>query len=133
MGFDIADVAPLDYNFGPYGDGETHPIKEPTDKQVRRFFKNLVKEERVASEAFAATVEAQEGETDDARRARLEGDIERLEELQVEISEASRRRVLGYLSDVCSGDPSVEQLEKLPERGQVEFLRYIRTELVPKG
>lgn len=133
MGFNIGDVEALEYNFGSYGDGETHPIKEPTDKQVRQFFKKLSKETGEAEEALLATIKALDGETAEQTAERLRAHKDELADAQVEISAASRHRVLGFLAEVCSGDPSVEQLEKLPERGQTEFLRYIRTELVPKG
>jgi hypothetical protein len=133
MGFEAAEVEPLTYNFGAYGDGEQHTIKEPSDKLVRRFFKNISREDRVAQEQLRATIANQDGETDDERNARLTEHAEEYEELQVEIAEQSRHRILEYLSAVCSGDPSVEQLEKLPERMQIGFFRYIREALVPKG
>lgn len=133
MGFNVTDAEPLDYNFGEWGDGETHPIKEPSDKQVRRFYKNIAKESRTADGELLATIAKLDGETDEDHRARLDRDAEELEARQTEISEQSRHRVLGYLSEVCSGDPSTEQLEKLPERGQTRFLAYLRTELLPKG
>jgi O-methyltransferase involved in polyketide biosynthesis len=133
MGFNVADADPLEYNFGAYDDGETHPIKEPTDKQVRRFFKNIAKEVRVADGELLATIANPDGRTDAEHQVWLAEHAEELEARQMEISEQSRRRVLGYLSEVCSGDPSTEQLEKLPERGQTRFLAYIRSELVPKG
>ena len=132
MGFNIADAEPLDYNFGEYGDGDTHPIKEPTDKQVRQFFKRIAQEATRNQEALQETIRRLDGETDDDWTARITRDQEALAEQQVTISAESRHRVLEILSNVCSGDPSVEQLEKLPERGQTRFLRYIRTELVPK-
>ena len=134
MGFNVAeDVEPLEYNFGAYGDGETHRIKEPSDKQVRRFWRDIAKEERVATAELQATIARRYGETDDVYAARLTADAEALEDEQVAISEASRHRVLGIISAVCSGDPSVELLEKLDERPFVKFFAYLRAELVPKG
>ena len=133
MGFNIADAEPLDYNFGEYGDGDTHPIKEPTDKQVRKFFKRISQEAGRNQAELQATVARRPEETDADYETRLTRDQDKLADEQVTLSAASRRRTLEILSEVCSGDPSVEQLEKLPERGQTEFLRYIRTELVPKG
>jgi hypothetical protein len=132
MGYDANDVEPLWYNFGAYGDGERHDIKEPSDKQVRKFFKAIAKEDRISREQLLATIGNRDGETDDERNARLTEHAEEYEDLQTEIAEQSRHHVLEYLSAVCSGDPSVEQLEKLPERMQIGFFRDIRTELVPK-
>lgn len=134
MGFNVADdVEPLTYNFGAYHDGETHTIKEPSAKQVRKFWRDIAKEERVATAELQATIARQDGETDDVYAARLTTDAEALEDEQVAISEASRGRVLGIVSAVCSGDPSVELLEKLPERPFVKFFADLRAELVPKG
>lgn len=134
MGFDAGtDIEPLTYNFGAFGDGETHVIKEPSDKQVRKFFKAIAKEDRISREQLLATIETRDGETDDERDARLTEHAEEYEDLQTEIAEQSRRRVLEYLSTVCSGDPSTELLEKCPERIQIGFFRYIREALVPKG
>jgi len=133
VGFDAADIKPLTYNFREHGDGEEHTIKEPSDKQVRKFFKAIAKEDRISREQLLDTIANRDGETDDERDARLTEHAEEYEDLQTEIAEQSRRRVLEYLSAVCSGDPTVEQLEKLPERMQIGFFREIREALVPKG
>ena len=133
MGFNVGDVEALEYNFGEWGDGDTHPIKEPTGKQVRQFYKKLSQETGHAEEALLATIKPLDGETNEQTEKRLRAHQDELADEQVRISGESRHRVLAYLSEVCSGDPSIEQLEKLPERAQTAFLHYIRTELVPKG
>ena len=144
MGYDVADIKPLEYNFGEYGDGETHVIKEPTDKMARRFIKRLGRESDQIGLEVSRINQAerelgvqQEGESDEDYRARFEREHDDIADRQEAIGAASRHRVLEWLSEVCSGDPTVEQLEKLPERmlvGDKGFLTYIRVELSnPKG
>lgn len=131
MGFKGSDdVKPLTYDFTPYhGTGEV-TIKEPSDKQIAAFYRGYSKHLRLNRDDAVAWDEKMTGAADDAARRAIEDEYAEWQEADVE-AKLARRRVL--LSDLCSGDPSIEALEQIPGRWLDEFESYVVEELNPKG
>ena len=102
-------------------------IPEPSEQQVTDFFREwwtLIEKNRTWDGEKPA-----EDETPEQRDERLERDF--VAQQNAALAVTARRREL--LSEVCSGTPSVEELEALPHRVQRAFIGYIMRMLDPQA
>lgn len=105
-------VKPLDYNFLTVEGGKGRGIiPEPTQKQIEDFvagFQELVKDLRAQTNGEVSEENAEEAMT-------------HMRDL--------RRRSTEIVSELCSGQPSVEEIESLPPRLQSAFAKWVRQEI----
>lgn len=111
---DEKTVEPLAYDFSKFGGGAGR-IPEPNTDQIVRFWSDYAAHiTAISKESLDDTVE---GEPVD----------------NYERSMANRARLREIVSEVCSGTPSAEDINKLPGRHQGKFITYIQSALTPEG
>lgn len=124
MKFDATkDVDPLEYDLNPFVDAKG-TVPEPTDAQVARFYTDLSRQFELAlgKERVAGV------EMDDPMSV-----AELLQSLTTEDQEALYTSLLDLHADVCSGQPSRAELEKLPFRIRRMFYGAVQGWLRPEG
>lgn len=129
MGFDAGTIVePLNWTFVKVTKDEADQgtIAEPSDKAIKKLFRELAKlnTELVTNlglDPKVATV---------PQVLQALGDIpdDATEELSLD---THLRKLTELFAELCSGSPSVEQLEKLPLRIRIPFFNWLREELRP--
>lgn len=116
MAFDAATTSPLDFTFRPHLD-LTGTIPDPSEAQVRAFNASI---DQISSEGRKALTElaADTDTSDEDRRARA-----------AQIDEQVHERQLDAVAELCSGEPSRDQVAQLPYRVQVGFIAWLTKEL----
>jgi hypothetical protein len=134
--FDAGSVVdPLDWNFtGKRPDGTPTPnwpkalasargtIIEPSDKQIAQFLEGL---KSVYKDAQQASIQAAGVDSGDPAAV-----LEALDSLGSEEVLRITSQLSQLYADLCSGEPSVEQLNMLPLRVRVHFFAWLRDEVV---
>lgn len=128
-GFNAATaVEPLNYDFSAF-EGPVGVVPEPSTKQVNAYFdevKALAKEvqaSRAAADAAAKSVE--EDEMTEAKAQEVlatvqEGDINGYDTRMSELT-----------ADLCSGSPTLKQIDALPFRVRFAFMQWVVQSLRP--
>lgn len=146
MGYTPAEGVPaLDYDFNPFVDvkGQT---PEPSDKQMGDYWKGygrLIRENQRGTEGWLrklqvaqAAVEASESldqKAKDKAQKALDAVGAEYDAWSEQNGDATRSRRKDLLAEVCSGQPSREDLDRLPGRVYDDFESYMQEELTPKG
>jgi hypothetical protein len=112
------EVTTLDYNFEPYAPSGVIP--EPTASQIQVFKKGLAQLVEYSARAEDIDVE----KLSPAEYAK------RLSGLLSEDTTEQDEKVLHMIADVCSGQPSFDDLSALPFRARQAFLGWIIGALV---
>lgn len=118
-------VEVMEYDFTKY-DGGQGEIPEPSRGQVELFFERIAELKKFTNKAM------RDGETiaeDDESGEELEKFIEELSEGELKKYQAE---LSVWAADVCSQEPSVEDINKLPYRVFGAFMAYLAGELGPK-
>lgn len=111
-------VEPLHFDLNPYVK-VSGTIREPTDKEVQKF--------------FAAVTDAARSVANVSAGASPEMVASLLTSIGMEQFEAIEEAMLAAVTDLCGGTPSRAQLEKLPHRQRQAFYGWLMGELTPKG
>ena len=125
-------VEPLEYDFTDLKDVRgledvQGVIPEPSAAQVRAF--NLAA--RAEIRRLAAEITETSGDTADLPAvAGLAGVLDILSAQSASLSSEAIRRQAQMLSALCSGHPTVTQLEKLPWRIMSEFAKWLTGEVM---
>jgi len=106
------EVSELTYNFEPYGG--SGPIPEPSSDQIQDF-KNAIAD-------LIASTPAPEGDRDSMTPQQMVASISTI--LKRDTSE-SDEKVLHMAADVCSGQPSFDEIQALPFRARTAFLGWL--------
>jgi ATP phosphoribosyltransferase len=119
-------VESLEYDFTAYG-GEAGLIPEPSTDQIDQFFtdlRNIVKQVQglKAQAESAKSGEMTQEQMDEVLAAMDDVSIKKF---QTEMTEA--------VSALCSNQPSVEQITKLPYRVLQAFIQWVSGEFRPKA
>lgn len=130
MGFDAGTVVkPLEWTFvkitGDEADQGT--IKEPTDKAINAHFKETA---RIMRELLAA-VQLQD-QKDVSQQQLLVALADLPEDTDLGLDKMDDMITRAY-SKLCSGSPSVAQLNKLPRRIRLHFYAWLMGELRPNS
>lgn len=124
MAFDAESaVEPMDYDFSKYG-GSAGTIPEPSNDQISAYQRALIRIWRPAAEAQAAAATMTEAERLQAAIAESEKEGQDAQQIAEYIQE---------LAAVCSNQPSVEDITRLPYRVRVAFQAWLLGELGPKA
>lgn len=133
MGFKAAEVAEtLDYDFSPYSDAKG-AIPEPSAEQV-----NVFNARYIALMAALARFQgnrqrrAADPETEETEDRTLMQELDAMVAESTELSPEMKRidtELRQIVSDVCSNEPSLEELSKLPSRQFRAFLAWLNEEL----
>lgn len=122
-------VDPLDYDFSAYK-GPVGTIPEPSTKQVNDFFKamkNMVKDVRKLSRDAGPKDVDPDNLTDE--------DLETISD-QIdaagEVAEKYQAQTREILAELCSNEPSADDLALLPQRVLGAFSSWLVGELRPK-
>ena len=125
----VAQSDPLTYDFTRYVEGAKGVIPEPTSRQIREFFRGLRELSGIEEEQTKAAAKNRKTTQRRAGSAGIGGrDFEAL--LAVldrpdEEFEESDRRAAELVALLCSGQPDVEVLNKLPSLVFSSFLSWI--------
>lgn len=117
-------VDPLEWTFEPHV--QAHGvISEPTDDQIADFFKEIRKITAEARKHVEATGKAVDdlADADDPSEA-----IAALDDTEVVLG--MHQRLAQVYADLCSGDPSQEQILKLPMRIRTIFYAWLQREVM---
>lgn len=107
-----SSIEPLHYDFTTVEGGEGKgTIPEPSQEQIEAFVSN-----------FQALV------SDLQSRTNGEASGEDVDEAMSHIREL-RKHSTQYVSELCSGTPSIEEIESLPPRLQTAFTKWVRQEI----
>jgi hypothetical protein len=121
-GFDAASVVePLDYTLKPHVD-RAGTIREPTDQQIAAYLagvKKLIKDFRgqLPDEMLA-------GSTD------VGAMLTAVEDLDADITVKFNDEMAGLAADLCSGEPSKDDILSLPPRIRAMFLAWLQREVM---
>lgn len=126
MGFDAAEaVAPLDYDFSAYTNGDGKPlskgtIAEPSREQLDAFWQGR---RQVLADAGIDLAELEGFDPlDPDSRAAL---AKKFASIPDEKRKAMAPAQLKHVSAVCSGTPSEKEIEALPGRVQDAFIGWL--------
>ncbi|HTJ67547.1 MAG TPA: hypothetical protein VL551_08475 [Actinospica sp.] len=116
-----AVVEPLDYSFRPHVD-KAGTIKEPTDRQIAAYLagvKKLIKDYRgqLPDDLIG-------GSTD------MAAVLSAVEDLDAEVTVRFNADMAGLFADLCSGDPSKDDILALPPRIRAVFARWLQQEVM---
>jgi hypothetical protein len=111
------EIDTLTFDFTRYAKGAKGVIPEPTTEKLRAFQKGL---KAVIRESLKNTKEPPANETQLESMKRIIG-ADDTDELAVMVE----ARTFELISDLCSGTPSVEQLQKIPYRVQQAFVGWL--------
>lgn len=121
-GFDASGVVePLDYSLRPHVD-KAGTIREPNDRQIADFLsgvKSLVKKYR--------------GQLPDdmiAGSANVSAMLSAMEDLDTEVTVAFNADMAALYADLCSGEPSKDDIMRLPPRIRAMFLAWVQKEVM---
>jgi hypothetical protein len=114
-------VEPLDYSLRPHVN-KNGTIKEPTDKQIAEYLaalKKLMKDFRgQLPDAMVA------GSTD------VGAMLDAVDDLDAEIAVKLNEQMAQIASDLCSGDPSKDDILAIPPRIRAMFLAWLQREVM---
>lgn len=130
IGFDATDAVPeLSYLFPEKfgGDGQKHEIPEPSSEQCTQFWADL--RLLYLDAGLAAAPASIDGEKPEERDARLRKDL--LDGLHRSTETLARRREI--IAALCSGTPSLTELEALPHRILNAFESYMMAAINPNA
>jgi hypothetical protein len=122
-GFDAsAVVEPLDYKFEAFVPGCNGTIREPSDRQIADFLagiKKLIKDYRgqLPDEMLA-------GSTD------VSAMLSAVEDLDADLTLKFNDDMAALFADLCSGQPSKDDILKLPPRVRAMFLAWVQREVM---
>jgi hypothetical protein len=117
------EVSELDFNFEPYGG--SGKIPEPSAYQITRFKKGL------AELVEMSATEDDNTKVDDMPTKEF---AQRLSKLLSEDTSEQDTKVLHVIADVCSDNPSFDELEALPYRPRQAFFGWlVGVLIVPEG
>jgi hypothetical protein len=111
------EIDTLTFDFTRYAKEAKGVIPEPTTEKLRAFQKGL---KAVIRESLKNTKEPPANETQLESMKRIIG-ADDTDELAVMVE----ARTFELISDLCSGTPSVEQLQKIPYRVQQAFVGWL--------
>jgi hypothetical protein len=111
------EIDTLTFDFTRYAKEAKGVIPEPTAEKLRAFQKGL---KAVIRESLKNTKEPPANETQLESMKRIIG-ADDTDELAVMVE----ARTFELISDLCSGTPSVEQLQKIPYRVQQAFVGWL--------
>lgn len=136
MGFVAKDtVEPLDFDFRPHLD-VTGTVPEPSSAQVDAYWHAMgtlakAEQDRLRADAKAEAERlAEDGDGDDGLDRATIADT--LANMDPERLKAQRAEIIKALGALCSGQPSTEQLDKLPHRVLQAFSGWLLGELSPE-
>ena len=112
-------VEALDYSFLPYTDAKG-TIREPGDRQIATFLTAIKKVIKESEDKLPATV-------DPASPASV---LDALDDLDPEDVVSLMGKMAQLYSDLCSGEPSREQILALPMRVRQQFFAWLQTEVM---
>lgn len=116
------EVGQLEYNFEPYGSRGTIP--EPSAMQIQGFRQAL-------GELYEATANLN---TPKSLEEDPEGYVKRMSEFLSKDTTEDDEKLLHIVADVCSSQPSFDDLVALPFRARQAFLGWLTgTLLVPEA
>lgn len=127
MGFDAGTVVePLDWDFTKY-DGGKGTVPEPTDKMIETFFRDIAK---AAAEMFTTLGI----DKDEAAAADPVTVIETVAATDIETPLTTKMfdAMFKATAKLCSNQPSLAQLKKLPMRVRSRFVTWLIGELSPE-
>ena len=118
-GFDAgALVEPLNYNFAPFCPEISGTIPEPTDKQIETFLAKIKTIMETANKGIG-------GLSDDDPDAFLEA----LSSMDPKVVTGTIRDMARAYAELCSRNPSFEDLMKAPMRVRILFFRWVQQEV----
>lgn len=129
-GFDASTaVDELTYDFTKFVEGAKGRIEEPSDNQItsyRKTLAELIKETSVDEQGKVV------GDVDDG--ASSLDQVNALCSMMGRDQSAEMDKLTQAVSDLCSGNPSYEQLKQLPHRVRQAFFGWVTGEMVrPEG
>jgi hypothetical protein len=129
-------IEALDYTLEPFVPGRKGTIREPTSVQVQAFLTANAKEmQRLRKEAGveppAGDGAAGEVQAADADPEMISDELlAKLAAVDPKKVEAAQRRGARIYADLCSGEPSAEDLMKLPHRIMLKFAEWLMGEVM---
>jgi hypothetical protein len=129
-------IEALDYTLEKFVPGCKGTIREPTSVQVQAFLTANAKEmQRLRREAGVEppAVEPPAGDAPaaDADHALITDELlAKLAAVDPKKVEAAKRREAKNFSDLCSGEPSADDLMKLPHRIMLKFAEWLTGEVM---
>lgn len=121
-------VEELEYDFEKYISGCKGTIPEPTSKQMETFFNSM---QDVAKEVKSLRSRVQKAKTEeDLSDEEMQQIVEEMDSLNFGDYTKKMNAAAGEL---CSNQPSAEEIDQLPHRVQQSFLQWLMGEFRPEG
>jgi hypothetical protein len=131
MGFDAANVVePLDWDFTKFGDKDDKgTVPEPTDRAIETFFKDVAKATKEVLKDLGMPEREIGSDADAASRM-----IETIAEISPDTPITTKMfdALFRATARLCSNQPSLTQLKKLPLRVRIAFVTWLMGELNPE-
>lgn len=137
MGFVAKDkVQPLDYDLRPHLD-VSGTVPEPSSDQVDRYWHVMgqimkAEQDRLRAEAREAEKDRGDDEDVDVMPLNRYTIADTLAGMDPERLAEQKGKVVAALADLCSGQPSAEQLGQLPHRVLQAFAGWLTGEISPE-
>lgn len=120
-------VEDLEYDFTKYVDGCVGVVPEPSSDQMDAFFKSL---QDTAKSVKGLRTKVQKAKEEDMSDEEMQALLDEMDDIQFG---DFTQKMVEAAGEVCSNQPSAEQIGQLPHRVQQSFLKWLMEAFRPEG
>lgn len=124
-----AAIEPLEYDFAPYQPEVKGVIPEPSEEQVQTYFKAVTKAAEGVRHLRATADKVQQGGEIDGDNPDVAALMEEMENFDMA---GMLRSITEAVADLCSGQPTADQIQALPFRVRQEFVKWVGSQFRSK-